>query len=107
MSAEELKLLISTPLGLFILMILGSIVSMLKQYLDAKANSSTITLGNYLLRIETVVTIALNIFAFAGLIMTDTLNWTNASAIGFAMNSLADLSQPGTGRSAEIIKKTE
>jgi hypothetical protein len=103
MTSEELKVLLSTPLALFVLMLFGTAMSMLKQYVDAKLNSSTITFGAYILKVETVLAIGANILAFGALIMTDTLNWTGALGIGYALNSVADL-RPG-GRSAEIIEK--
>jgi hypothetical protein len=106
MTAEALKVLLSTPLALAILMLLGTLLSMLKQYVDGKANGSTITLGQYLFKVETVITIVLNAFAFVTLIMTDSLNFTNATAIGFAANSLSDMFMPGKGRSMAIVEKT-
>ena len=107
MTAQELKLLLSTPAALFALMLFGTLVSMLKQYIDAKANGSAISLGAYLAKAETVVAVSANCLAFMGLIMTDTLNWTGALAIGYVINSAADLARPGAGRSMEIINKTE
>ncbi len=103
MTVEALKAFLATPAALFILMIIGSMISMFKQYQDAVKNGSTITLKDYLLKVETLIMLLTNVVAFGGLIMTDTLNWTGALGIGYAANSLADLS-PG-GRSAAIIDK--
>lgn len=105
MTAEALKALLSQPLALFVLMLFGSLISMFKQMLDARNNDSTITLGNYLLRVETAIMIGANVIAFITLIMTDTLNWTGAIGIGYVMNSIADLKPQG--RSAAIINKVE
>lgn len=107
MTAEQLKELLSTPSALFALMLFGTALSMLKQYVDAKANGSEITFGSYFAKVETIVAVGANIIAFLGLIMTDTLNWTGALAIGYAINSLSDMSRPGAGRSMDIINKTE
>ncbi len=107
MDATSLKLMLSTPLALFVLMLFGTVIGMLKQYIDAKNNGSEITFGSYFAKIETVVAVGANIIAFVALIMTDTLNWTGALAIGYVINSAADLTRPGSGRSMDIINKTE
>jgi hypothetical protein len=106
MTSEALKTLLSTPVALMVLMLLGTIISMLKQYKDGRNNGSTITLSQYVLTVDTVIVIGVNIFAFVTLIMTDMLNFTNATAIGFAANSLSDLLTPGKGRSANIVNMT-
>lgn len=105
MTAEALKAILSTPLALAVLMLLGTFISMLKQYVDGKSNGSAITLGQYLFKVETVITLGLNAFAFVTLIMTDSLDFTNATAIGFAANSLSDMFMPGKGRSMAIVDK--
>lgn len=101
MTAEDLKILLSTPLALFVLMLFGSLISMMKQYRDAKSNGATISFGSYVMTVETLIMFGANIIAFVALIMTDTLNFTGALGIGYAMNSLADLSP--NGRSAAVI----
>lgn len=101
MTAESLKILLSTPLSLFLLMLFGSFLSMLKQMRDARANGSLVTAGQYLLTSETIITLGTNIIAFIALIMTDTLNFTGALGIGYVINSLADLRPEG--RSAMMI----
>lgn len=106
MTAVELKEILSTPLALFVLMLFGTLLSMLKQYVDAKAGGSTISLGSYIGKVETFVAIGANVLAFLALVMTDTLNWTGALAIGWVINSASDLVRPGTGRSMDIINKT-
>lgn len=101
MNVEDIKTLLATPAALFVLMIFGSMVSMAKQIKDGRNNGSTIPVSEYLLSIDTFIGLGANVIAFIGLIMTDTLNWTGALAIGYALNSAADL-RPG-GRSAAII----
>lgn len=107
MDAASLKLMLSTPLALFILMLFGTVIGMLKQYVDARNNGSGITFGSYFAKVETVIAVGANIIAFVALIMTDTLNWTGALAIGYVINSAADLVRPGNGRSMDIVNKTE
>jgi hypothetical protein len=101
MTVEALKAFLSTPAALFALMLFGSVLSMFKQVRDAHVNGSTVGTAQYLLSIETIITLGGNILAFVALIMTDTLNFMGALGIGYAINSLADL-KPG-GRSAMII----
>ena len=103
MTVAELKEFLSTPLALFILMLFGTALSVLKQLIDARANGSMITVSEYFLKVETFIVVGLNVLAFIGLVMTDTLNWTGAIGIGYALNSVTDL-KPG-GRSADIIEK--
>jgi len=105
MSPEELKALLSTPTALFVLMLVGSFASMLKQVSDAKKNESDVTLGSYLAHWpETITTIISNIFAFIGLLMVDQLNFASAVGIGYMANSGADLVRMG-GRSAAVATK--
>jgi hypothetical protein len=101
MSLEEIKVILETPVALFVLMIFGSIVSMAKQIKDARNNGATLPVSDYLLSIDTFIGLGANVIAFIGLIMTDTLNWTGALAIGYALNSAADIRSGG--RSAAII----
>jgi hypothetical protein len=101
MDSEALKALLSTPIALFAIMLFGSLISMVMQLRDARKNGATISFGDFFLTIETVITLGTNVLAFGGLIMTDTLNWTGALGIGYALNHLSDLS-PG-GRSAAVV----
>jgi hypothetical protein len=104
MTAEELKLLLSTPAALFLVMLLGSLASMLKQISDAKKNGSTASLGSYLAHWpETLGTIITNALGFLTLVVTDQLNFASALGIGYAANSAADLLRSG-GRSASLVK---
>lgn len=101
MTAAEIKAILETPAALFILMIFGSLVSMFKQIKDARNNGAKIGVADYVFSIDTFIGLGANVIAFIGLIMTDTLNWTGAMAIGYVLNSAADL-RPG-GRSAAIV----
>jgi hypothetical protein len=104
MTAEELKALLSTPGALFLVMLLGSLASMLKQVSDAKKNGSVASLGSYLAHWpETVGTITTNVLGFLTLVVTDQLNFASALGIGYAANSAADLLRSG-GRSASLVK---
>lgn len=101
MTVEDLKQLLSTPAALLVLMLFGSLISMLMALRDARKNGATISFAQYFFTIETVITLGTNVLAFGGLVMTDALNWTGALGIGFALNHLSDMS-PG-GRSAAIV----
>lgn len=105
MTAEELKALLSTPAALFLVMLLGSLASMLKQVSDAKKNGATTTsLSSYLAHWpETLGTVITNALGFLTLVVTDQLNFASALGIGYAANSAADLLRSG-GRSASLVK---
>jgi hypothetical protein len=105
MTAEELKTLLSTPAALFLVMLLGSLASMLKQVSDAKKNGATTTsLSSYLAHWpETLGTVITNALGFLTLVVTDQLNFASALGIGYAANSAADLLRSG-GRSASLVK---
>lgn len=104
-SAEELKILLSTPAALFLVMLLGSLASMLKQLSDARKNGSSASLGSYLAHLpETAGTIITNALGFLTLVVTDQLNFASALGIGYAANSAADLLRTG-GRSASLANK--
>lgn len=105
MSAEELKVLLSTPAALFLVMLLGSLTNMLKQISDAKKNGASTSLGSYLAHWpETAGTIITNALGFLTLVVTDQLNFASALGIGYAANSAADLLRSG-GRSASLAGK--
>lgn len=105
MSAEELKVLLSTPAALFLVMLLGSLASMLKQISDANKNGAVTSLGSYLAHWpETAGTVITNALGFLTLVVTDQLNFASALGIGYAANSAADLLRSG-GRSAALSVK--
>jgi hypothetical protein len=102
MTPDELKTLLSTPIALFVIMLLGSLASVLKQIADAKKNGAEVTLGSYLAHIpETASALILNVLGFLTLVVTDQLNFASALGVGFASNSAADLVRTG-GRSLTV-----
>ncbi len=106
MTPDELKSLLSTPLALFVVMLLGSLASVLKQIADAKKNGSEVTIGSYLSHLhETVSALILNVLGFLTLVVTDQLNFASALGVGFASNSAADLIRTG-GRSLTVGTST-
>lgn len=106
MTADDLKTLLSTPLALFVIMLLGSLASVLKQVADAKKNGSGVTLGSYLSHLpETASALILNVLGFLTLAVTDQLNFASALGVGFASNSAADLVRTG-GRSLTVGSST-
>lgn len=105
MTAEELKVLLQTPLALFVVMILGSLANAMKQVSDGKRNGGDVSFGAYLSHWpETISTLIVNVLGFLTLAVTDQLNFASAIGIGYAANSAADLLRTG-GRSAAINSK--
>lgn len=103
MTAAELKELLSTPLALFLMMLLASLGSALKQMWVARKQDVKVTFSSYFLEHwpETIIMLGTNVFAFVSLIMNDSLNWAAAIGIGYLANDAADAFTK-TGRSAEI-----
>jgi hypothetical protein len=101
MTAEDIKVILNYPGILYVLMVLGSLLSMGMQLRDARKNGATIPIAEYFLRLETVLAIGANTIAFLALIVTDSLNFVGAISIGYALNNLAD-SKSG-GRTAAIV----
>ena len=100
-TAAEIKEILSFPISLFILMIFGSVISMALALKDARKNGAMISVSEYFFSLETLITIGTNVIAFFALIMTDSLNFTGAVGIGFALNHLSDM-RPG-GRTAAVV----
>lgn len=101
MSAEELKALFSQPLMLLVLMLFGSLVSAAKQLIVARRQNASIPVGEYFLKIETVVMLAINFGLWLTLLFTDTLNIASALGSGYAANDAADAATKD-GRSVAI-----
>lgn len=100
MTPDELKTLLSTPLALFAVMLLGSLGSALKQL-----KGTDTSLGSYLSHLpETLSALIANALAFGLLVVSDSLNFGSALGIGYVANSAADLIRNG-GRS-DIVGKT-
>lgn len=93
MTAEELKILLGTPLALFLIMLFASIGSALKQLVVAKREKPELTLVGYFTKNlpETLIMLGHNVFAFGSLVMTDSLNWASAIGIGYMANDAADV----------------
>jgi len=105
MTAEQLKLILSSPLALFLLMYVGSAVSALKQIVAARRGGVDLKCSEYIAHWpETLVVIFSNLLAFAVLIETNTLNLVSALSVGYGLNSLADLLQR-EGRSSSVAGK--
>lgn len=105
MTAQVLKAYLETPVALFILMMLASLMSALQQIRVARESGSPITFWQYLRHIpETLATVIGNVIGFALLILTDQLNYAAVLGIGFGVNNLSDLIRSG-GRSATLQSK--
>ncbi len=93
MTAEEIKLLLSTPAALFLLMLLASLGSAFKQMLDARRNGASVGPKDYFITHwpETLWMLGTNAGAFITLIFTDSLNYASAIGIGYLANSAADV----------------
>lgn len=97
MSIDQLQALLQTPLALFIVMLLASLASALKQIKD-----TTLPLSSYLAHWpETVAAVIANVLGFLVLVETDTLNLASALGLGWMSNSAVDLLRTG-GRSAAV-----
>lgn len=105
MSAEELKILLQTPLLLLLMMFAASVTNGLKQISTAKRSGVDVDSREYFLSHwpDTLGMILANLIAFAILILTDQLNFASALGIGYGANSIIDI-LPGT-RSDSLTKK--
>lgn len=96
-SQEELRGWLDSPVVLYVLMLLGSLASALKQWSVARMSGSTLSLATYMSYLqEGVTTIIVNTLSFAALIYADQLNFVSAIGIGYMTNSLSDLLPTGT-----------
>jgi hypothetical protein len=83
---------IASPAGLFILMLLASIANGAKQLAVVSQTSVPMTCMQYWSHVpETLAMLAGNTVAFVILLMTSQLNYASAIAVGYGLNSLADL----------------
>ncbi len=97
MNIDQLQTLLQTPLALFIVMLLASLASALKQIKD-----TTLPLSSYLGHWpETVAAVIANVLGFLVLVETNTLNLASALGLGWMSNSAVDLMRAG-GRSAAV-----
>jgi hypothetical protein len=103
MTTEQLQAWLNTPLAMFILMLLASIVSAWKQIGDANRNGAEITWGAYFAHApETVTMLLTNVIGFAVLVYSNQLNFAAALGLGWVSNSAADLIRSG-GRSSSLV----
>lgn len=95
------------PWVLFGFMIFGSILSMVKQWGQAKMDGSSATMATYLSHLqELLTTLGGNAIAFFLLVDSGNLNFIAAVSIGYVLNSAADLNPLG-GRSITLAGKKE
>jgi hypothetical protein len=96
MTAGEIQAFLGSPVGLFIIMILASVVNGSKQIVVARQTSVTMTCWQYWSYLpETLTTLAANVLGFVVLLFTDQLNFASAIAVGYGLNSLSDLIPKG------------
>lgn len=106
-TTEQINSWLMSPTVLYVLMILGSLVSMLKQWKVSQMDGGTATFGSLFTHLQELLTTLFgNTILFAGLIQTDTLNFVSAVTIGYAVSSLSDLNPAGS-RSTALLKKGE
>lgn len=92
MTPEEIKALLSTPVALFVIMLLASLGSAWKQMIVARRSGTEISVSSYFLKSwpETVAMLGHNAIAFVTLIFTDQLGWAAAIGLGYIANDAAD-----------------
>jgi len=89
---SALKALLSSPLSLFLLMMLASVSNGLKQLAVVNQTGKPMSYRLYLCHWpETLSTIVGNVLAFVVLMSFDQLNITSAIGVGYGVNSLTDL----------------
>lgn len=104
---ESLQLMLMNPWVLFGFMIFGSILSMVKQWGQAKMDGSVVTVSTYVSHLqELFTTLGGNAIAFFLLVDSGNLNYVSAVSIGYVLNSAADLNPLG-GRSTTLAGKKE
>ena len=94
----DIKTALTNPWVLYGLMLVGSLVSMLKQWGVSKMDEGPSPgIGAYLMHWqETVTTLFGNTVAFLLLIDSGNLNFVSAISIGYAINSLSDVNPMGS-----------
>lgn len=92
MTINTLKTLLSSPLGMYVLMNSASLVNGLKQLLVIRQTGTPMSFAKYLsFWPETVAMVLSNVIAFVVLVLTDQLNFASALAVGYGTNSVVDL----------------
>ena len=102
-NVASIKLLISSPFALLVLMMVASVANGLKQLLVVRQTGTPMSLGQYLSHWpDTLAMLIGNMLAFITLIFMDQLNIVTALSVGYGINSVVDL-LPGK-RSFELKK---
>jgi hypothetical protein len=92
MTVEQLKVALSSPLAMFVLMFLASLANGVKQLLVINQAGTPMSFGKFLSYWpETLAMVLANIIAFIVLILTDQLNFASALGVGYGTNSVVDL----------------
>jgi hypothetical protein len=100
---EEMITWLSNPWVLYGLMILGSVISGLKQVKLAQMEGSGITVKSHFARLaDFFVVWGTNTLSFIALIYSGQLNFVSAVTVGFALNELIDLN-PASSRSNALM----
>lgn len=98
----HLQDMLKNPWILFGFMIFGSVISMAKQWGQAKMDGSAVTVATYLSHVQEILTtLGTNTLAFFLLVDSGNLNYVSAVSIGYALNSISDLNPLG-GRSTTL-----
>ena len=105
MTIVALKALLSSPLALFLLMMLASISNGVKQLAVIRQTGYPMSCAQYYFRYmpETWGMIIGNVLAFAVLMSLDQLNIASAIGVGYGINSLTDLLP---GNRSYVLKTT-
>ncbi len=99
-----IKLFMTSPVALFVLMLLASLGQGVKQLSVIKQTGTPISFGKYLSYWpETLSMLVANVIAFAVLISMGQLNIAAAIGIGYGTNSLVDLLP---GKRSLVLKST-
>lgn len=96
-TTEGIQAMLMNPWVLFLFMVFGTILSMLKQWKQAQMDGSMVTMATYLSHVqELVIALGGNGIAFFLLIDSGNLNFVSAVSIGYVLNSVADLNPQGS-----------
>lgn len=102
---EELIGWLNNVWVLYGLMILGSVISGLKQIKVAQMEGSGVTAGGHFSHwSDAVIVLGSNTLSFIALIYADQLNFVSAVSVGFVLNELVDLN-PASSRSNALMLK--
>lgn len=92
MTSQQLQAFLSSPFGMFIIMLMASFVNGMKQLAVTKQTSNAMPWWQYWTYIPETLTVVIgNALAFLILFQTGQLNFASAIAVGYGANSLADL----------------